>query len=55
MVVIDVVEAALDVPFDDPLIRRTGPIFLDLLADRPDRVADVLQGIATGALRTEDV
>ena len=47
MVVIDVVEAALDVPFDDPLIGRTGPIGFGLHADRADRVADMLQSIAT--------
>ena len=55
MVVIDVVEAALDVPFDDPLIGWTRPILLGLLAGRTDRVADMLQSIATRLPRPEAV
>ena len=55
MVVVDVVEAALDVPFDDPLIGRTGPVGRGLLPDRADRVADVLQSVATRLPRTEAV
>ena len=55
MMMVDVVEAALDVPFDDPLIGRTGPIGFGLLAGRADRVADMLQSIATRPARTEAV
>ena len=55
MVVIDIVEASLDVPFDNPLIGRTGPIGFGILPDRSDRVADMLQCIATGPLRSMSV
>jgi len=55
MVVIDVVEASLDVPFNDPLIGRTGPIGFGLLPGRSDRVADMLQCIATGPFRAEAI
>ena len=54
-VVIDVVEATLDVPFNDPLIWRTGPIGFGLLTDRADRVPDMLQSITTCPFRAKAV
>jgi hypothetical protein len=55
MVVIDVVEASFDVPFNDPLIGWTGPIGFGLLPGRSDRVADMLQSIATGPFWAEAI
>lgn len=53
--VVDMVEAALDVPFDDPLIGRTRPISVRLRASGADRVPDVLQSVATRPARAEAI
>jgi hypothetical protein len=47
MMVVDVIEAALDVAFDDPLIRWARPTLYGLLAGWADRVADMLQSVTT--------
>lgn len=48
-VVIDVIEAALDVALDDPLIRRTLASAITGLRARPYCHADVLQGTVTSS------
>jgi hypothetical protein len=55
VMMVDVVEAPLDVPFDDPLVGRTGPIGFRLHAGGADRVADMLQCVATRPARTEAI
>jgi hypothetical protein len=55
VMVVDMVEAALDVPFDDPLIGRTRPISVRLRAGGADRVPDVLQSVATRPARAEAI
>jgi hypothetical protein len=55
MVMVDVVETALDVPFDDPLVRRIGPIRSGRRLGRADRVPDMLQSVATRPFGTKPV
>ena len=55
MMVVDVIEAALDVAFDDPLIRWARPTLYGLLAGWADRVADMLQSVTTRFLRPKAV
>ena len=55
MMVVDVIEAALDVAFDDPLIGWARPTLYGLLAGWADRVADMLQSVTTRFLRPKAV
>lgn len=41
---VDVVEAALDVPLNDPWIRQPGPVTIAVALARLDRRPDILQG-----------
>ena len=55
MVMVDIVETALDVPFDDPLVRRIGPTRSGRRLGESDgsRVRICSRGVATRPLRDE--
>jgi hypothetical protein len=54
-VVVDIVEASFNVPFDDPLIWRRGPIIWASLFAWAYRVADMFYRIATAFLGAKSV